>query len=269
MSDDEKFINNKTIIKIIGGINFSKLGKIIIVVILVGSLLGLISIGLHSYQKTCSDFPCPGGYIKDESKKDIECDSLTCNESDDKNTCCNKSIDCVGSWSDFSECSESCGPGTQNRTYNITTPAQNNGSSCAEQVDSVQSQDCNIRACSTCSDYMCPGNYTGKTGVDNISCGKMLCDLDNRDTCCEEIQEIQSCDNIIRRGYVPTPNASISQYLYNTTIDQCKVYCSTNDDCKSFSYNTDRTRCQIYSIENISELQENTNYNYYPEKCQP
>merc|ERR1719471_1960557 len=39
-------------------------------------------------------------------------------------------IDCVGSWSDYSECTKSCGGGVQMRTFSITTQAEFGGRPC-------------------------------------------------------------------------------------------------------------------------------------------
>ena len=40
-------------------------------------------------------------------------------------------VDCVGNWSEYSECSDTCGPnGTKTRVYTITTNAENDGAPC-------------------------------------------------------------------------------------------------------------------------------------------
>lgn len=157
--------------------------------------LGLVALALaialllalvFSFQETCSDYQCPDGYVKDESKKDTDCESFTCDsvdrdscciskqkcseytcptgykgkdnadniyckgsvckESDDKDTCCNKSVNCEGRWSDFSECSVECGGGTQTRTYIVTKQPQYGGTPCPT---TPESQACNTDACAS------------------------------------------------------------------------------------------------------------------------
>lgn len=56
-------------------------------------------------------------------------------------------VDCVGEWSGFGECSQSCGSGTQIRTFTITTQAANNGTECAFANGDTQSQGCNTFGC--------------------------------------------------------------------------------------------------------------------------
>ena len=66
---------------------------------------------------------------------------------DEGNVCCSKnftkevSVDCV--MSSWSSCSQSCGPGTQNRT--ILVPAKNGGEECTGNLDRA------------CTERSCPG----------------------------------------------------------------------------------------------------------------
>jgi hypothetical protein len=60
--------------------------------------------------------------------------------------------DCVYFWNPWSDCSVPCAGGTQTRTINITTPAQNNGAPCP--TTSPESKTCNTGSCS-------PTNFFG------------------------------------------------------------------------------------------------------------
>ena len=277
MSDDEKSIDNKTIIKIIIaivislGVQFSNFGEkefIAFIAVVICAIL----IGLYFYQGTCSDYQCPDGYVKNESKKDTECDSLTCDsndkdtccnskqkcseytcptgydgkdnsdkiyckdsvckESDDKDTCCNKSVNCEGSWSDFGECSVTCGGGTQTRAYTVTTQPQYGGTPCPDTLE--ESQPCNTQACAsgvvanaTCSTVSvdCPDGYLYKTDSAAAECSGPTCDVVtggvDLGTCCE-----QGCTS---PGSIPTGyTGNLPAILPVGVGDITGVSCDTN-----------------------------------------
>ena len=63
-------------------------------------------------------------------------------------------VNCVGSYSNFSSCSETCGPGTKRRTYSVTTPAAGTGAACANDDGYEDTQACEDKACDTnCEGY--------------------------------------------------------------------------------------------------------------------
>lgn len=53
-------------------------------------------------------------------------------------------VDCVVSWSEFSECSEDCGPGKQTRTGTVKTAQVGDGKACGALTEE---QDCEIKEC--------------------------------------------------------------------------------------------------------------------------
>ena len=68
-------------------------------------------------------------------------------------------IDCVGSWGDWSNCSETCGGGKKTRDYSITTPAENGGEECSAEDGDIIIQDCNTQACPNISGVLRNGTH--------------------------------------------------------------------------------------------------------------
>lgn len=55
--------------------------------------------------------------------------------------------DCIGSWSPFSVCNQTCGGGAQVATYTITQPASGDGAQCAFADGATKSEPCNTQNC--------------------------------------------------------------------------------------------------------------------------
>ncbi|MDB4031338.1 hypothetical protein N9471_00480, partial [bacterium] len=95
-------------------------------------------------------------------------------------------VDCVGTWSESSACSEGdgCGTGTTSQTYTVTTDAANGGTACEAADGAVATAACagtgTLDNCSVCNgdDSTCTGcadttanNYDeGNTIADNTAC---------------------------------------------------------------------------------------------------
>ena len=63
-------------------------------------------------------------------------------------------VNCGGGWGGWSGCSNSCGPGTQTRTWNMTYGPKNGGDACPPP----ESKSCNLGSCKTCQSN---GSYEG------------------------------------------------------------------------------------------------------------
>ena len=84
---------------------------------------------------------------------------------------CNKHacpVDCIGVWSAYSDCSRSCGNGTQNRTYTVKQKVVGNGKDCDIKDKTRQSQQCNTNKCDVKTD--CVGSW-GEYGSCSAQCG--------------------------------------------------------------------------------------------------
>jgi hypothetical protein len=89
--------------------------------------------------------PCDSGYVNtsgdDASSLDTVCDLV---------------VDCVGSWSDWSDCSagETCVSGTQDRVFVVTTPAEFGGTDCIAADNAQETQSCDgtgqLDMCNVC-----------------------------------------------------------------------------------------------------------------------
>ncbi len=75
----------------------------------------------------------------------------------------NKKIDCVGSWSDTSTCSATCGGGVLLQSYTVSVPAQNGGNACPYANGDTRwgSTSCNTQGCG----YYCNCGSSGPNGV--------------------------------------------------------------------------------------------------------
>ena len=142
-----------------------KLAKVISVMLLVGLLVGLISSKVKDYLKdpvsdttpdTAPDQDLGDCVSLDQCKvpglrqSNGSCSSETNVEDGTScgsggSSCMNGQCvtDCVGSYSTWSDCSETCGDGLQTMSYNVTTPASQGGTPCPVS----QSQSCNIGPC--------------------------------------------------------------------------------------------------------------------------
>jgi len=142
-----------------------KLAKVISVMLLVGLLVGLISSKVKDYLKdpvsdttpdTAPDQDLGDCVSLDQCKvpglrqSNGSCSSETNVEDGTScgsggSSCMNGQCvtDCVGSYSTWSDCSETCGDGLHTRSYNVTTPASQGGTPCPVS----QSQSCNIGPC--------------------------------------------------------------------------------------------------------------------------
>jgi len=75
-------------------------------------------------------------------------------------------VNCEGSWSDYGECSATCGGGTQTRVFTIVTPAQVGGAECERPDGSTEERDCNTQSCPV----DCRGSW-GQFGACSVTCG--------------------------------------------------------------------------------------------------
>ena len=75
-------------------------------------------------------------------------------------------INCSGEFGPFSQCSKTCGGGTQTKTYAITTPAQYGGAPCPNLNGDIQTQSCNTQPCP----IDCEGSY-GEFSQCSKTCG--------------------------------------------------------------------------------------------------
>lgn len=147
---------------------------------------------------------------------------------------CPVPINCVGSWSEWSACDKTCGGGTQNRTYTVTTAAQNGGTQCLVANGTRETQACNTQACAvsgrTTSCYGTGDAYC-KSCVDVVNSYKRknwAYDITNFEQCKINESNNKTCygaNNNICNNCVDVVNAYKARYwAYDiNNFDQCKI----------------------------------------------
>lgn len=80
--------------------------------------------------------------------------------------CLPQPVNCSGGWSDWNTCSQTCGGGSQARTFSISTEAAYGGTSCAHDARERETQPCNTNACPV----DCHGGWTAHTSCSKV-CG--------------------------------------------------------------------------------------------------
>ena len=96
-------------------------------------------------------------------------------------------VDCGGNWNNWSACSESCGGGTQSRTWNKTIDPKNGGAACP----ATQTQSCNTQKYTQIYEDKCGGN-------DGIGTNISLSDCKNK--CISGHGENYTCYGIMHRA---------------------------------------------------------------------
>lgn len=118
----------------------------------------------------------------------------------------------------------------------------------------------------------CENGYKDKSDKNTIV-GNTL------ETCCDQIitpeaqpsgtesTDLPFCSEVVDVDKTPRRPGNLNN---DKTPEECIHLCFTEgNNCNSFSYNKDRRRCYFYENNHITDLIDNTNYDYYPVKCQP
>jgi len=115
-------------------------------------------------------------------------------------------INCeVSDWSEFTECSEECGGGVQQRIKTITKPAQHGGS-CPAPASLIEEQECNTQKCETPAPTICDGNASKYVGTQikvkkGESRSPKLQGGDDYDPVCECYDLCAAIDNMVYFQY--------------------------------------------------------------------
>ena len=117
-------------------------------------------VGTTSRTFTVSDAAANGGASCDHQNghvSEVSCSTEDC------------PVDCVGSWSAWSECDTTCGEtGESHRTFVVTTLPTNGGQTCVERANAVETQECNTAVACPVD---CVGGWSSWSVVCTQSCG--------------------------------------------------------------------------------------------------
>jgi len=146
-----------------------------------------------------------------------------------------KPRNCIGSWSDYGECSANCGGGVQTRKFSITTHAVFGGQ-CSHTDGAVESRSCGTEACPKSYEYVGTG-FCRPSGCDvaSISCrvNGFYKDNSNENECKDTCENTAECV-----GY------AISSSAYSTP-NRCFVHGGSSMNTPSGWKNFDRTNYEI------------------------
>ena len=177
--------------------------------------------------------------------------------------CINPPVDCVGSWSDTSVCSETCGDGVLEQVYSISVPAAYGGDSCpyvdgairlgttscnlGSCCDSAMGNSCSIDQCTsgtidcggvcTFSSYLAYGTDVGTCSICDGS-GGITAPAD--DSACGTID----CDG--RDGYeISGTNSAFTttNCIYKNYVDLTSNRCEGVNNCKD----ANTADCNVYT----------------------
>tara|TARA_Y100000817_G_C16842006_1_gene538447 strand:+ start:172 stop:1584 length:1413 start_codon:yes stop_codon:yes gene_type:complete len=74
--------------------------------------------------------------------------------------------ECEGGWGEWSECSDNCGGGTQERSYTVIENAEEGGVECPNESGDTETRECNTQPCPV----QCVGDW-GAWGGCSVECG--------------------------------------------------------------------------------------------------
>ena len=96
----------------------------------------------------------------------IECDNIHGQEKSESCHVC--PIHCEGEWTpEWTECTETCGGGTQSKTYTVITPADYGGDACPNITGDIWTQPCNTQPCP----IDCEGHWSPSWSECSKTCG--------------------------------------------------------------------------------------------------
>ena len=156
-------------------------------------------------------------------------------------------VDCVGVWNAWSDCSETCGPGTISRTFVVAQAPANGGVACSSTDGIVEQESCISQCCDSDSDGICNDDDTCLDDSLNDSDSDGICDA--HDTCLNDslndgdldgiCDEVDSCPNdALSDGDSDAMCDGTDSCLDDALNDQdSDGVCSSQDSCPMDSLN--------------------------------
>lgn len=172
----------------------------------------------------CWLFSFPTTCTRHEPNEDYDVYYFQCQEPD---------VNCVGSWSPFGECSQTCGSGTQTRTFSVTTPKLGFGSSCDSADGATESQACNTHVCeesdsadepvdapdsATCSFEQFRGTLIGASSIFTIE----------------------------EPGFL-IAHCHMGDKTFQSDVQSCADTCIQDAQCEYFQYGFDTEECWLFA----------------------
>jgi len=160
-------------------------------------------------------------------------------------------VDCQGNWSNWSNCSKTCGGGKQSRYWTTTTQPQNGGAACPSP--STETRDCNTQGCKVdCKGYWKSWSDCSKAcgGGTQSRTWKTTTQPQNGGAACP-VTQTRSC-NTHKYTQIYEDKCGGNDVIGSYNLETCKKKCADGTHgesytCYGFMHKASTNECRVYN----------------------